>query len=134
MYGCPRISYHNGSNYPFQTSGVVVDNSFSYELVPDSSSYHPSYATLKTVPALGEVIAHIIGGTEAAAEMSGSGDDELEESEEESENAPLNPESDVGCTNLPLFCGALLTELYSCCQRTVGDSCTGYTSTTAQQP
>lgn len=115
MYGCPRISdrignIYSGKSRSFPTTGIIVDNTPSRELVPDSSTYHPSYARLKIVPALSGITASIIAAANHLAEDvdSGDGDSGIEG---EAGEAVSNSESGAGCMTLALFLRAPLTRL-----------------------
>lgn len=118
MYGCPGISDHVGNIYTgksrsFPTTGIIVDNTPSKELVPDSSTYHPSFARLKIVPALSGITANIIA---AANQLAGNVDSEHEaEADDGIEGEPgeavSNSESGAGCMTPALFLRASLTRL-----------------------
>lgn len=128
MYGCPKISdhignIHCGKSRSFPNTGIIVDNTPSKELVPDSSPYHPSYARLQAVHALSGISPNITG---AASNLTGDVDSGDEDSEDENsgdedagddeiEGEPgevvSNSESGAGCMTLALFIRVLLTRL-----------------------
>lgn len=118
MYGCPGISDHIGNIYrgksrSFPTTGIIVDNTPSKELVPDSSTYHPAYARLKIVPALSGITANIIAAANHLAENDDSeheagGDDGIEG---ETGVAVPSSGSGAGCMTPALFLRASLTRL-----------------------
>lgn len=120
MYGCPGISDHNGNIYSgksrsFPTTGIIVDNTPSKDLVPDSSTLHPAYARLRIVPApaLSGITANIIAAANHMAENDNS-EHEAEEDDgidgEPGEAVP-NSESGAGCMTLTLFLRVSLTRL-----------------------
>lgn len=118
MYGCPTISDHIGNIYSgesrsFPTTGIIVDNTSSKELVPDSSTYHPSYARLKIVPAPSGITASIIAAANHLAEdvSSGNGDEENQMPDGDFVEVGFNFESGAGCMTLALFLRASLTWL-----------------------
>lgn len=116
MYGCPGISDHIGKVYsgkPRPTTGIIVDNTPSKELVPDSSTYHPAYARLKIVPALSGITANIIAAANHLAENVDSGHETEADDEIEGEpgQAVSNSESGAACMTLALLLRASLTKL-----------------------
>lgn len=114
MYGCPKISDHIGNIYcgksrSFPTTGIIVDNTPSKELVPDSSTYHPSYARPKTAPPLSNMDPNNLILTEDEdSEDEDSGDDGIQG---EPGGAVSNSESGAGCMTLALFLRSFLTWL-----------------------
>lgn len=118
MYGCPRISdhignVHCGKSRSFPATGIIVDNTPSKELIPDSSTYHPSYARLKIVPALSGISANLTGAANNLAEDVDSGDEESagDGIGGEPGGAVPNSEYGAGCMTLALSLRAFLTSL-----------------------
>lgn len=116
MYGCPRMSGHTGNIYcgkscSFPTNGIIVDNTSSKDLVPDSSTYHPSCAGLKIMPPLSGFSTVITAATNNLADGYDFdywyGDSTDGGTEEEPEGEPAgavsNSESGAGCMTLVLF-------------------------------
>lgn len=117
MYGCPGISDHIGNIYSgrsrsLPTTGIIVDNTPSKELVPDSSTYHPAYARLKIVP--GGNTANIIAAANHLAENDDSEHEAEEDDEIEGETGEAVPSSGsgAGCMTPALFLRASLTRLF----------------------
>ena len=114
MYGCQILAGHIANSKPrsFPTTGIIVDNTHSKGLVPDSSTFHPSCARLKIVPALSGVGANITGAANHLAENVDSGDeDSADDGIGEPGEAVSNSESGAGCMTLALFHKASLTRL-----------------------
>lgn len=118
MYGCPGISDHIGNIYSgksrsFPTTGIIVDNTPSKELVPDSSTYHPAYARLKIVPALSGITANIIAAANHLAENDDSEHEDEEDDGIEGEPGEAVPSSGsgAGCMTSAMFLRASLTRL-----------------------
>lgn len=109
MYGCPRISDHIGNI----TTGIIVDNTSSKELVPDSSTYHPSYANLKIIPALSGLSTMITAASNNLIDDVDPWDGDSADAGTEGEpgGAVSNSESGAGCMTLVLFLRAFLTRL-----------------------